>query len=287
MSHSRLYTRILIVPGLLLVTLFVLLPLGMIVPMSFGEPTRGAFTGGGFSFDSYAALITDPRLRNMIMQSLLIALIATLLAITMALPVAYFMSRSGPRLKSFLMLVVLFPLLVGTVVLSIGWMAILSPSGLLSQILQDVGLVDETIRIMRTSATVTALIALIIFPYVLITVLSSLDSVGSDTERAAQSLGASKLRAFFEVTFPQILPGVVAGTTLCFILSVNAYATPVLIGGGGVDMVAPEIYAIITRDGNWPQGTAVSIAIVALTLLISGLYGSLMSRRFEKWRGGS
>lgn len=282
--HSKLYTRLLLLPGLLLVGILVLAPLLWILPISLGEPARAAFTAGGITPSNYLSILTSESLRNLLLRTLGIAVMATVLATALALPLGYFMSRSGPKLKSVLMILVLFPLLVGTVVQAIGWIAILSPSGIVSQVLQQAGWADSALGIMRTPGTVTVLIAFIVLPYLLIILLSSLDSVGSSGEKAAQSLGASKFRAFWEVTFPQIMPGIVAGTTLAFILSVNSYPIPVLIGSGDVRMVAPEIYNIITRDGNWPQGTAIAIVIVLLTLIITGLYGSLMSRRFDRWR---
>lgn len=284
MSHTKLYTRLLLIPGLVAVGILVLIPLLWILPISFGEPARGAFTAGGFTPGSYWAILSNESLRNLLLRTFVIAVMATVIATTLALPMAYFMSRSGPRLKNLLMILVLFPLLVGTVVQSIGWIAILSPSGILSQLAQETGLTETALTMMRTPTTVTVLIAFVNMPYVLVTLLSSLDSVGPSGERAAQSLGASKFRAFWEVTFPQIMPGIVAGTTLSFILAVNAYPTPVLIGSGQVRMASPEIYNIITRDGNWPQGTALAITIVILTLLASGLYGSLMAKRFDRWR---
>lgn len=271
-------------PGLVLVGVFVVLPLLWILPISFGEPARGAFTAGGFTPQSYLSIVTDDSVRGVLLSSIAIAVIATLLAAVLALPLAYFMARSGPKLKSLLMVLIFFPLLVGTVVLSIGWMTILSPAGMVSQLAQQVGLVDSALYIMRTPVTVTVLISLILVPYVLLTLLSSIESVGTSTEQAAQSLGASRARAFWQITFPQIVPGVVAGTSLAFILAINAYPTPVLIGGGEVSMVSPEIYDVITRDGNWPQGTAMAIVVVIFSLVVTGLYGSVMARRFEKWR---
>lgn len=284
MPRSKMYVRLLLIPGLLLVGFLVVLPLLWILPISFGEPARGAFTAGGVTLGSYLSIVTTASLRLIVLRTFVIAVVATALATTMALPVAYFMARSGAKLKSALTALVLFPFLVGTVVQAIGWIAILSPGGILSQVVRQTGLTDDALDIMRTPVTVTLLIATTNMPFVLITLLSSFESVGTAGERAALSLGASRLRVFWGIVMPQVMPGIVAGTTLSFILAVNAYPTPVLIGAGQVRMASPEIYNIITRDGNWPQGTALAIATVGLTLIVSGLYGSLMSKRFDKWR---
>ena len=283
-SHSRLYSWLLIGPGVLLLTVMLIIPMLNVLPFSFGERTTSGFSAGGFSFDNYARIFTDDYLRGVVVRTFVIALITTLLALILALPMTYFISRSKPRLKGFLMILILFPLLAGGVVQSIGWVAILSSSGIVSQLLQVAGIRDSSLEIMQTPQTIIVIMALIDLPMIVLAIQSSMDSIGDSTERAAQSLGASRFRAFRTVTVPQIMPGIVAGTSLAFVLTVNAYPTPVLIGGSQVRMASPEIYAIVTRDGDWTQGTALALVVVALSLLITGLYGKAMSQRFDKWR---
>ena len=283
-SHSRLYAWLLLGPGVLLLTIMLIIPMLGVLPFSFGERTVSGFSGGGFSFDNYVRIFTDEYLRGVIVRTFVIAAITTVLALILALPMTYFISRSQPRLKGFLMILILFPLLAGGVVQSIGWVAILSSSGIISQWLQSSGIIDRPLEIMQTPQTIIVIMALIVLPMIVLAIQSSMDSVGDSTERAAQSLGASKFRAFWTVTLPQIMPGIVAGTSLAFVLTVNAYPTPVLIGGSQVRMASPEIYAIVTRDGDWTQGTAIALMVVALSFVIIGVYAKVMSQRFDKWR---
>ncbi|WP_449278322.1 ABC transporter permease [Leucobacter sp. GX24907] len=261
-----------------------IIPLIGIVPFSFGKPSATGFSDGGFSFENYLNIFTDDYLRGVLVRTFAIAVVTTILALILALPVTYFISRSRPKLKGFLMILVLFPLLAGGVVQSIGWVGILSPSGIISQWAQAWGLSDRPLEFMQTPQTIVVVMALIDLPMIVLSILSSLDSIGDSTERAAQSLGSSRLRAFRTVTIPQIMPGIVAGTTLAFVLTVNAYPTPVLIGGSRVAMASPEIYSIVTRNNDWTQGTALALLVVALSFVISGLYGKFMSQRFDKWR---
>lgn len=283
-SHSRLYSWLLLGPGVLLIAALLIAPLIGILPFSFGEKVIGSFSGGPFTFDNYLQVFTDSYLRGVLVRSFVIAIITTVLALVLALPISYFISRSQPRLKGLLMILILFPLLAGGVVQSIGWVAILSPSGITSQVLQSIGILGSPMEIMRTPQTIIVIMALIDLPMIVLSIQSSLDSVGDSTERAAQSLGASRFTAFRTVTLPQIVPGIVAGTSLAFVLTVNAYPTPVLIGGSAVQMASPEIYAIVTNDGNWPQGTALALIVVAFSLVITGLYSMFMSKHFDKWR---
>lgn len=283
-SHSRLYSWILFGPGVLLLVVMLIIPMISVLPFSFGEKTTSGFSGGGFSFDNYFRIFTDDYLRGVIARTFVIAATTTMLSLILALPMAYFISRSKPRLKGFLMILVLFPLLAGGVVQSIGWVAILSSSGLVSQWVQAAGILDSPLEIMQTPETIIVIMALIDLPMIVLAIQSSMDSVGDSTERAAQSLGASRFKAFRTVILPQITPGIVAGTSLAFVLTVNAYPTPVLIGGSQVRMASPELYSIVTQDGDWTQGTALAFVVVAFSFVITGLYAKAMSRRFEKWR---
>lgn len=271
-------------PGLILVVVLIVFPTLGIVRFSVGEQSSSGFTSGGASLASYFQLLTDGYYVQIILRSFGIAAVTTVLSLFMALPTAYFMSRSAPRLKAFLMIVILFPLLAGAVVQSIGWVTLLSPSGLLSQFLQRLGLIDSSLQVMQTPGTLIVIMALIDLPFIVLSVQGSLDLIVEGQERAALSLGATRLRAFRSVILPQMMPGIVTGTTLAFVITVNAYSAPRLIGGDSIQLASPEIYAIVTLDGNWPLGSALSIIVVALSLTIGGLYSLLMSRRFDKWR---
>lgn len=283
-SHSRLFAWLLLGPGVLLLVVMLIIPMLEVLPFSFGEPTTSGFSGGGFTFENYLRIFTDGYLRGVLVRTFWIAAVTTILALILALPMTYFISRSKPRLKGFLMILILFPLLAGGVVQSIGWVAILSSSGIISQWLQKLGVLNGPLEIMQTPPTIIVIMALIDLPMIVLAIQSSMDSVGDSTERAAQSLGASRFKAFRTVTVPQIMPGIVAGTSLAFVLTVNAYPTPVLIGGSQVPMASPEIYSIVTRDGNWTQGTALALIVVALSFVITGIYAKAMSMRFDKWR---
>lgn len=283
MRGLRLYGWLLLAPGLLLVVFALVVPLLGIFQLSLGERSTTELSTG-FTFENYARVFTEARLRDKVVMSLTVSAIAGCISLAMALPVSYFISRSGPRLKSVMTILLLLPMLGGGVVLSIGWVALLSPSGLLSHWLQEFGLLQESLKIMQTAGTVTAVLALVNLPIVVLSILGLLDSVGDSTEKAAISLGSSRFRAYRTVVLPQIMPGIVVGSSLVFVLAVNAYVTPLLIGGARVGFAAPEIYQTINIDGNWPQGSALAIVLVSFSLTLSGLYTTFMARRFDKWR---
>lgn len=283
-SRSGWYARLLLIPGLLLVVLLLIVPLVNVLQFSFGEQSMTSFTGGGFSGKNYLHVFTDPFLRGVFVRTFVIAAITVVLSTALAIPVSYFIVRSGPRLRSGLTIAILFPLLTGSVVLSIGWLSILGPSGIVSQLLQGAGVLDHSLEIVQTPTTVILIMMLIDLPIIVLSIQGAMDSIDSTTEKASKSLGASQFRTFSRVIIPQAMPGIVVGTSLAFILTVNAYATPRLIGGDRVQMVAPTIYSTVTRNSDWPQGSALAITVVITSLILTGLYSRLMTKRYDKWR---
>lgn len=284
MRNTRALTRVLLIPGLAAVLILLILPITGVLKFSFEQPSITDFSAGGFSFDNYAHILTDAHLQGIIVRTFVTAVLTTLVSLVLALPISYYLSRCSERVKSFLTILLLFPLLAGNVVLSVGWVAILSPSGIVSQLLQQFGLLDGSLEIMRTLGVLVILMAMVNLPMIVLSMQGSVDQVGDSTERAAYSLGASRFKAYREVLLPQIMPGIVAGTSLAFVLTVNAYATPRLIGGTTIQLAAPEIYGLVTLDGNWPYGSAMAVIVVALSLTITGVYSWIASKSFDKWQ---
>lgn len=284
MQNNRALAKLLLIPGLAAVLILLVLPLAGIVRFSFEGRSASSFSDGAFTFENYARIFTDARVLGIIVRTFVIALATTLLSLLYALPISYYLGRASERVKSVLTIVILFPLLTGNVILSVGWVAILSPSGIFSQALQHLGLLDGPLEIMRTVGTLVFLMSLVNLPMIVLSMQGNVDQVGSSTERAAYSLGASRFRAYRQILLPQYLPGIVAGVSLSFVLTVNAYATPTLIAGSKVAVAAPEIYALVSIDGNWPLGSALALVVVALSFLLTSLFTWAASKKVEKWQ---
>lgn len=272
-----------IVPAVGIVVFLLVVPLINLATYSFQGISRDDFGDGSFTFSNYQQLLTDSFLRGIIFRTFLISFLTTLLALLLALPLGYFLSRTSSKVKSTLTVLVLFPLLAGNVVLSIGWVGILGSSGILAQLLTRMGLISGPLDIMQTTPTLVVLMALIDLPVIVLSLQSSFDQINVATEKAALCLGAPRIVVFFSILLPQLIPGILAGVSLAFVLTVNAYATPTLIGGQKVLMAAPKIYSLIATDGYWPQGSAFALIVICLSLVITGLFSFFGSKAYMKW----
>lgn len=255
-------------PGVLLVALFLLLPLLLMFRYSFDRFTPGELLAGAFTFDNYLKFFSDSFYQRVLGTTVFVAVVTTALCLVLALPLSYYISRlDHPRLKSALIILVVLPLLMGNAVRTAGWMVILGDRGIVNSILIGLGLSARTI--LYTPTAVIIGLTSVLLPFMVITLQSVMEGIDRRLEEAALNLGAGPLTTFAKVVIPLAMPGIVAGTVLCLILSMNAYATPVLIGGPKFHMMAPTIYDQVTQGANWPFGSALAFVLMTVTVVLT------------------
>jgi len=173
------------------------------------------------------------------------------------------------------------PLFVGNAVRAAGWMTLFGSKGFLNASLLWLGVIAEPLQIMFTEAAVVIGIVAVNLPFMVLTLQSVIEGIERNIEEAAFSLGADPLAMFRRVLWPLALPGIVAGTLLTFILGMNAYATPVLLGGPKFKMMGPLVFGQFQLN-NWPFGAAVAFILMTCTLLLTAAANILMQRRYRK-----
>ena len=188
-----------------------------------------------------------------------------LLSLIMAYPVAILMRGLNSRWQTVLVLIMVSPLLTSVVVRTLAWVVLLSRRGIFNQILDALGLPE--IRFMYNEAAVVVALTHVFFGYMVISLLTILRRIDDTLYDAASNLGASRFRMFVEITLPLSLPGILAGCMLVFTLAASAYATPALVGGSRVSVLAVEVYNLAIQSLAW--GDAAAVATV-LFFLIAG-----------------
>ena len=267
-------------------TVFVLLALGAPLLLMFryslnrfvpGELMVEALTGA-----NYAKFFADSFYRQTLVRTVEIAGLSTSLCLLLGFPVAYFMTRHAPaRLKSRLVILLVLPLLMGNAVRTAAWMVILGDTGLLATATHSLGL--NPIKLMYSPTAVVVGLTSVTLPFMILTLQSVFEGVDRTMEEAAASLGASHFATLRRVFLPLALPGLLAGTLLCFILSMNAYATPVLIGGPRFHMMAPEVYQQVAKAMDWPFGAALAFVLMTVTLILTTAANAIAQRRYRQW----
>jgi len=210
-----------------------------------------------------------------------VAALCTAACLVMALPLAYVLARTRSRFKNVLIMLVVLPLFVGNAVRAAGWMTIFGSKGFLNVTLMQLGVITEPMQIMYTEGAVIAGIIAVNLPYMVLTLQSVIEGINRNVEEAAFSLGAPPMTMFRRVLLPLSLPGILAGTILTFILGMNAYATPVLLGGPKFQMMGPLVYGQFQLN-NWPFGAAVAFVLMAATLTLTATANLLVQRRYRR-----
>ncbi|RTL61339.1 MAG: ABC transporter permease [Hyphomicrobiales bacterium] len=241
----------------------------------------GSLDPGGFTLDNFTALL-KPLYARVFLDTVWICLLTAVATLIAGYPVAYAMVHArSPIAKGIILIVVVTPLFLGEVVRTYSWIIVLGNNGFLNTVLLKLGLVDKPVQFMFTTFGVVLALVHVTLPVMVVMLAAALAHIDPAYERAAESLGASPLRAFLTVTLPLSAPGIIAGLTTAFAWTFSAFATPQLIGGGRVNMVSNLVYQLGFASFNFPFAAALSVAGLALTFALLGLI-RLGTRRFER-----
>lgn len=277
---SPLSATSLIGPATLIVALGVLGPLAILLRYSLDRFDPRLLLIETVTLENYIKFFTDPYYLTVFATTLRVSLICTATCLLLGFPLAYVLARTQSRFKNLLILGVVLPLFVGNAVRAAGWMALLGSRGFLSVSLMRFGLTTKSTEIMFSETAVLLGIVAVNLPFMILTLQSVIEGIARNLEEAAFSLGAPPATMFRRVLWPLALPGIAAGTILTFILAMNAYATPVLLGGPEFKMMAPLVYGQFKLN-NWPFGATVAFLLMTTTLLLTVAAGFWMRQRFR------
>ncbi|WP_117670099.1 ABC transporter permease [Micromonospora sp. MW-13] len=278
---SRAARAALLAPGLVAIGVSFLVPLAWLARMSLNRTVGSAELQSAVSPQSYVDVLTDEFVWKIAWQTLQLGVLVTVLAIAVSYPIALFLARTRSRLRGLLMALAIAPLLTSSVVRTFGWLTLLSDDGVVNSVLSGLGVTSEPLTLTNNRTGVVIALVEIMMPYAIIAMIAGFGRVSKDLEDAAGSLGAGRLRCFLRITFPLSLPGVLTGALMVFVLTISAFVTPRLMGGGRVFVIATEIFDQATTTLDWPRASALSI----LLLFLFGVFLVLYQRLFRLVEG--
>jgi spermidine/putrescine transport system permease protein len=272
--HRGLTPYLLLAPGVAWLAVFFLVPLGFLAYQSLqsGNIDFGyAFT---WAWGNYWHAIRD--YRTQFVRSLEYAGIATLLALLISYPVAYWIAFRGGRWKNLLLLFIVAPFFVTYLIRTLAWETILSDNGFVVNTLQSLHVLGPSGRLLATSTAVVTGITYNFLPFMALPLYVSLEQIDERMLEAAEDLYASKLHAFLRVTLPLSLPGVVAGTLLTFIPAAGDFINAQLLGSPDNHMIGNVIQSKFLELTDYPQAAALSLVLMAAILAIVLVYARLL-----------
>ncbi|WP_246129286.1 ABC transporter permease [Verticiella sediminum] len=278
METNRLRAAALVAPATLVTIIFLVLPLLLLLRYSLNRYVPGEFMVEALTGANYVQAFLDPYYRGILGKTIFMAALVTALCIVLGLPLAQFLARTTSRYKSLLLLCVIVPLFVGNAVRAAGWMVAFGQQGLVNQVGLFSGILDAPVDIMYTPAAVLIGLLSVNLPFVVLTIQSVLEGIDRSAEEASLSLGATSFETWRLVTLPLAMPGVLAAALMSFILAMNAYATPMLLGGPGFRMMAPVVADEILVKNNWPFGATLSLLLIAITTVLTLAINRFLAR---------
>ena len=271
-----------IAPASIVVTIGIVLPIAILLRYSLNQYTPAKMMVDAVTLENYAKFFTDPFYVAVLLRTMRVAAVCTAICVVLAFPMAYCLARTRSRFKNLLLMAIILPLFVGNAVRAAGWMVLFGNRGFANAVLMEWGIARVPLQIIYTEFAVVVGIIAVNLPFVVLTLQAVLEGIDRAIEEAAQGLGAGPWRTFRHVILPLAMPGVVAGTILSFILAMNAYATPVLLGGPTFQMMGPTVYNQFAGLSNWPFGAALSFVLMTATLLLTVTSNWAAQRRYRR-----
>jgi len=217
-------------------------------------------------FENFTWLADDPLYINSFKSSLFIATLSTLITLCVAYPIAYALACSSRRWRPILVMLVILPFWTSFLIRVYAWIGILKTEGLLNQLLLSVGVISDPLTILNTNTAVYIGIVYSYLPFMILPIYAALEKMDFSLLEAAEDLGSSRLSAFWLVTLPLSLPGVIAGSFLVFIPAMGEFVIPDLLGGSDTLMIGKTLWVEFFSNRDWPVASAV--AVVLLVMLI-------------------
>ena len=213
-----------------------------------------------------------------------VSAVVTLVCLVLAYPVAYLLSTVPARIGNLLMILVLLPFWTSVLVRTTAWMVLLQREGIVNGILRGAGVISEPLQLIHNRTGVYIAMTYVLLPFMVLPLYGVMKGVSPLAVRAALSLGASPFAAFRRVYLPQTLPGITAGCLLVFILAIGYYITPALVGGADDQLISYFIAFYTNQTLNWGMAAALGLVLLAVTLILYGVYAKLAGTSGLKWR---
>jgi putative spermidine/putrescine transport system permease protein len=274
---------LLVAPAVLFLLAFFILPILQMVLYSItARMDHGAIVPGP-TLENYVRLVRSDLYWLVMVRTLRIALLASLISIPFAYPLALVMARGSAFWSRAMMFVVISPLLVLVVVRAYGWKLILAKQGFLNWTLKALGLADAPPALLYTEWAVVIASVHVFLPFLVLPLASAIGKIAPSVEEAARTLGADSSTVFRRVVMPLSLPGLTVGVTLVFSLTAASYLTPQILGGNFSAMLGVLVQQQIIAVNDWPFGAALATLLLALTLTANLVFLRIVERKFRRW----
>ncbi len=267
--YSRAYKTAVTIPPLLWVTIFLLVPYAILFCYSFWSVSSAQTIVHNWNLQNYLQLARNPIYLQVLFRSMRIAASVTVFALLLGYPLAYYLSFHAAKRKDLLYQLVIIPLWASYLVRGYAWKTILGSDGVLNGFLQYLHITHKPVEFFLYSPfAVIITLTHIYTPFTLLPIYASLEHIPRNLVEASHDLGASPWSTFRRVILPLSLPGVLAGATFAFVLTLGDFLAPLLVGGPSGIMISNVVVSLFGAAYNWPLGSAISFCMMLLVVTL-------------------
>ena len=274
--NKRLSITLLTAPAMIVLLGVFILPMLLMLMLSFQDENQA------FTLQNYTLFVQDAFYVEILWRTIRVSLWTVLATLLLGFPVAMYMAQATGKMRGIVTMLILAPHLISVVIRNFGWVVVLGEKGWINEMLMKLGLIEQPLRLLYNELGVVIGLTDSFIAYMVLAIATSLYAIDPSLSKAASILGASRIRTFFTVTLPLCLPGIIAGTTLVFSLSMSAFVTPALMGGTSVKVMPVIAYEQIMATLNWPLGAALAFLLLGSTILLVTLYTKLIETKRYK-----
>jgi spermidine/putrescine transport system permease protein len=273
-AHFRskiLPPAVMVGPVALILLFLVLIPLVYVAVISFCQVDSGYNIVYQFTLKNYTGIF-DPSYISIYINSLIIAFVTTLITLILAYPFAYKIARSPKPRKTVLYMLVILPFWTNSLIRIYGWRSILGTQGLFNKILTGIGITDAPAELLFTRGAVILGMVYTLFPFMVLPLYTAIEKLSDSLLEASSDLGAKPWKSFLTVTVPLTSAGIFSGSIMVFIPTLGYFFVADILGGGKNAMIGNIIEQQFQGGNNWPLGSALSILLIIITLLLVKIY---------------
>ena len=269
-SHAPLWRGTVVGAPMLWLLLFFVVPYMIVLAISAvtgvdgNPPYASPLDPANLTLDSYRLLASDDLYIVALLNSLRIAAVSTAFCLLIGYPMAYAIARAPARSRGPLLMLVILPFWTSFLIRVYAWIILLRPTGLLNTALQTIGLIDEPLELIANQFAVHLGIVYSYLPFMVLPLYAALERLDPAMLEAAYDLGCKPSRAFWKVTVPLSLPGIIAGCLLVFIPAVGEFVIPDLLGGPDTPMIGRVLWSEFFSNRDWPVASAVATALLVI-----------------------
>ena len=267
-------------PATVVVCLTMVAPLLLLARYSVNRFDPTELMVAAWTFQNYTRFVTDPFYISVLATTIRVSVVVTAACLVMGIPIAWRLARTESRWKSAYVMAMVLPLFIGTTTRTAGWMILFSHGGMIDIATRSFFAVSSR-GLANTELAVVIGIVSINLPFTILTLQTVFEGIDPRLEEAAASMGAAPARSFTRVVLPLAMPGVLIAAVLCFILGMNAFATPLLLGGPRFQMMAPLLYWEFSSNNNWPFAGVLAFVLMGSTLALTLAASAVIPRRYR------